>query len=139
MKLTLRPEKAPPAVVEWRLLVLPFSVTRPANKHWGTWLESMDIHTWIAVPEAELARTAFFFIDDISLQAIDEPPLSITTPLDEYYVGESIPWSIQAGTTGGQVQVELQRDGLSIKQHSCAIQAGRGSGVFDSAALQPAI
>ncbi len=40
MKLTLRPEKAPPAVVEWRLLVLPFSLTRPANKHWGTWLES---------------------------------------------------------------------------------------------------
>jgi hypothetical protein len=99
----------------------------------------MDIHTWIAVPEAELARTAFFFIDDISLQAIEEPPLSLNTPLDEYYVGESIAWSIQAGNAGGQVQVELQRDGLGIKQHSCAIQAGRGSGVFDSAALQPAI
>jgi len=78
-------------------------------------------------------------MDDISLQAIEEPPLWLNIPLDEYYVGESIPWSIQAGTAGGQVQVELQRDGLSIKQHSCAIQAGRGSGVFDSAALQPAI
>ncbi|HOC01005.1 MAG TPA: hypothetical protein PKM43_19920 [Verrucomicrobiota bacterium] len=70
----------------------------------------MHIHTWIAVPEAELARTAFFFMDDISLQAIEEPPLSLNTPLDEYYVEEPIPWSIQAGTAGGQVQVELKRN-----------------------------
>ncbi|HRZ37701.1 MAG TPA: hypothetical protein P5534_15235, partial [Candidatus Paceibacterota bacterium] len=102
-------------------------------------LESMDIHTWIAVPEAELARTAFFFMDDISLQAIEEPPLSLNTPLDEYYVVESIPWSIQAGTAGGQVQVELQRDGLGVRQYTGGIQAGRCSGAFDSLALRPAI
>ena len=40
MSLTVRPEKAPPTVLEWRLLVLPFQLTRPADKHWGTWLES---------------------------------------------------------------------------------------------------
>jgi len=49
-------------------------------------------------------------MDDISLQAIEEPPLSLNTPLDEYYVEEPIPWSIQAGTAGGQVQVELKRN-----------------------------
>ena len=41
MSLTLRPEKAPPTVLEWRLLVLPFPLSRPADKHWGTWLESL--------------------------------------------------------------------------------------------------
>jgi hypothetical protein len=40
MSLTVRPEKAEPAVLEWRLLVLPFRLTRPADQHWGTWLES---------------------------------------------------------------------------------------------------
>lgn len=40
MALTLRPQKAPPTILEWRLLVLPFEVIRPADKHWGTWLES---------------------------------------------------------------------------------------------------
>jgi len=102
-------------------------------------LESLDIHTWIAVPEAELAREAFFFMDDVSLQAIEEPPLSIATSLDEYYVGEPIPWNVQAGTAGGQVRVELQRDGLRIMQHDSGIQAGQCSGVFESRALSPAI
>ena len=40
MSLTLRPEKAPTTVLEWRLLVLPFQLNRPAGKHWGTWLDS---------------------------------------------------------------------------------------------------
>ena len=40
MSLTLRPEKASPTVLEWRLLVLPFQLNRPADRHWGTWLES---------------------------------------------------------------------------------------------------
>ncbi len=78
-------------------------------------------------------------MDDISLQAIEEPPLSLNTPLDEYYVGDFIPWSIHAGTAGGQVQVELQRDGLGIRQYAGGIQAGRCSGAFDSRALRPAI
>ena len=39
MSLTVRPEKAPPCVLEWRLLVLPFQLSRPADKHWGTWLD----------------------------------------------------------------------------------------------------
>lgn len=40
MTLTVRPEKAPPTTLQWRLLVLPFQLTRPAGKHWGTWLDT---------------------------------------------------------------------------------------------------
>jgi hypothetical protein len=39
MSLGVRPEKAPPTVLEWRLLVLPFQLARPPGKHWGTWLD----------------------------------------------------------------------------------------------------
>jgi hypothetical protein len=35
MAVTVRPEKAPPTVLEWRLWVLPFPLIRPADKHWG--------------------------------------------------------------------------------------------------------
>ena len=35
MSITVRPEKVPPTVLKWRLLVLPFSLSRPADKHWG--------------------------------------------------------------------------------------------------------
>ena len=40
LSLSIQPEKAPPTSLEWRLLVLPFSLSRPADKHWGTWLDS---------------------------------------------------------------------------------------------------
>jgi hypothetical protein len=40
MSVTVRPQNAPPTVLEWRLLVLPFQLIRPADKHWGTWLDS---------------------------------------------------------------------------------------------------
>lgn len=73
----------------------------------STSLESMDIHTWCTVPEAELARTSFFFIDDISLEAIEEPPLKIATPLDEYYSGEPIPWTVTSTISAGQITVAL--------------------------------
>ncbi len=45
----------------------------------------MDIHTWCTIPEAELAKKCFFYMDDVSLEVIEEPPLAISTPLDEYY------------------------------------------------------
>jgi len=35
MSLSVRPEKAPPTVLEWRLLVLPFQLSRPADKRWA--------------------------------------------------------------------------------------------------------
>ena len=37
---TFRPESAAPVRVEWRLLVLPFRLTRPTDRHWGTWLDT---------------------------------------------------------------------------------------------------
>ena len=51
MSLTVRPEKAAPTVLELRLLVLPFELTRPADKHWGTWLESFPPVGGLSGPE----------------------------------------------------------------------------------------
>ena len=51
MPLTIRPEKAAPTVLECRLLVLPFELTRPADKHWGTWLESFPPVGGLSGPE----------------------------------------------------------------------------------------
>lgn len=39
-QVTFRPEEAAPVTLEWRLLVLPFSLTRPDDRHWGTWLDA---------------------------------------------------------------------------------------------------
>jgi hypothetical protein len=70
-------------------------------------LQSMDIHTWCTVPEAEVAMKSFFFIDDISLEVIEEPPLKISTPLDEYYSGEPIPWTVTSTISTGQIRIAL--------------------------------
>ena len=67
----------------------------------------MDIHTWCTVPEAERARKCYFFMDDFSLQVIDDPPLTISTPLDEYYVGEAIPWTVHRTDASGQIRIVL--------------------------------
>ena len=40
MSMTVRPQNAAPVTLEWRLRVLPFQLVRPADKHWGTWLDS---------------------------------------------------------------------------------------------------
>jgi hypothetical protein len=70
-------------------------------------LQSMDIHTWCTVPEAEVAMKSFFFIDDISLEVIEEPPLKISTPLNEYYSGEPIPWTVTSTISTGQIRIAL--------------------------------
>jgi hypothetical protein len=70
-------------------------------------LESMDIHTWCTIPEAELAKKCFFYIDDVSLEVIEEPPLAISTPLDEYCVGEPIPWTASTASSSGRIKVAL--------------------------------
>src|SRR5262249_52653667 len=57
--------------------------------------EGLDIHISCPIPgDPALARKAVFYIDDVSLQEIEEPPVSVATPLDEYYVGEALPWSV---------------------------------------------
>jgi hypothetical protein len=73
-------------------------------------LKSIDIHSWCAIPEAEVAKRCFFHIDDISLEVIEEPPLSVATPLDECYLGEPNPWSIFTTSANSQIQVVLLVD-----------------------------
>ena len=51
MVLTVSPEKAPASVAEWQLLVLPFHLSRPFGKHWGTWLESFPPVGGLVGPE----------------------------------------------------------------------------------------
>ena len=99
-------------------------------------LQSMDIHTWCTVPEANLARTSFFFIDDISLQVIEEPPLSISTPLDEYYVGETIPWTCTAASTNNILKLKLMSGEKVVAQQETA---SRNNGTFETKRLKPGI
>jgi len=102
-------------------------------------LESMDIHTWCSIPEAELAMKCFFYIDDVSLEVIEEPPLSVTTSLDEYYVGEPIPWSIFTTSADSQIQVVLLSDNRTIAEHRGRAEGGRLHGAFESQGLKPGI
>jgi hypothetical protein len=39
----------------------------------------MDIHPWVAVPEAELAQQSQFYLDDFTPQVVEEPPLHFST------------------------------------------------------------
>jgi len=49
-------------------------------------------------PEAELAKKCFCYMDDVSLEVIEEPPLSLSTPLDEYYGGQVPTWHLPAAS-----------------------------------------
>ena len=69
----------------------------------------LDIHISCPIPsDPALAGKALFYIDDVSLQAIEEPALRVSTPLEEFYTGESVPWSVTAALPNGQVQVALR-------------------------------
>ena len=102
-------------------------------------LESMDIHTWCAVPEAALARNCIFYIDDISLEVIEEPPLSISTALDEYYIGEKVPWKLNALAGTGPVKVQLVMEQRVITELPIKAEGGRLEGEFRTARLRPGI
>ena len=93
-------------------------------------LESMDIHTWCTIPEAELAKKCFFYIDDVSLEVIEEPPLVISTPLDEYYSGESIPWTVNSTSPSGEIKITLLAGERVVAQQSAQGGSGALSGIF---------
>jgi hypothetical protein len=105
----------------------------------GNDLESMDIHTWCAIPEAELAKGCFFYIDDVSLEVIEEPPLSVATPLDEYYIGETIPWSITTTSATGQIKVALLAGDRVVAEQTHNAETVSLRGEFNSGKLQPGI
>ena len=100
-------------------------------------LESMDIHTWCAIPETELARNSYFYMDDVSLEMIEEPPLVVSTPLDEYYVGETIPWTANAAATEGTVTVTLLAGERRIAEQTLPATTGTLRGTFDTAGIRP--
>lgn len=105
----------------------------------STDLKSMDLHTWCTIPEAEVAKRCFFYIDDVSLEVIEEPSLSVATPLDEHYTGEPIPWSVRATSADNQIQVVLLVDNRIIAEHTCRTKGGWLHGVFESQGLKPGI
>jgi hypothetical protein len=57
-QVAFRPEAAPPVELEWRLLVLPFQLTRPTDRHWGTWLDSFPPLAGLRGPERRGRNTS---------------------------------------------------------------------------------
>ena len=102
--------------------------------------EGLDIHISCPIPsDPELAAKALFYIDDVSLQAIEEPPLSVSTPLDEYYVGEAVPWHVSAVSTGGQVKVALRSERRVVSQQAREAQPEVLIGSFGTRGLKPGV
>ena len=102
--------------------------------------ESLDIHISCPVPDdAEVAGRSVFYIDDVSLQAIDEPPLVVSSPLDEYYVGETIPWTASANAVKGQIKVALLANGRRVAEQTGDAEAGQLHGTFETTKLRPGI
>ena len=102
-------------------------------------LVSMDIHTWCSIPDAELAKECSFYMDDFSLQVVEEPPLSIMTLLDEYYVGEIIPWTISTIVTSGDIKIALLAGDRLVAEQTHNAVAGSLRGEFGSRGLKPGV
>ena len=102
--------------------------------------EGLDIHIACPVPaDPELARKALFYLDDVSLEAIEEPPLAISTPLDEYYVGEQVPWTVTAVSATGQVKVTLLSSRRPVAEQTQRLESGSARGVFETRQLEPGV
>jgi len=102
-------------------------------------LESMDIHTWCTIPEAELAKKCFFYMDDFSLEVVEEPPLSVATPLDEYYAGEIIPWTVSTASASGEIKIALLTGDRLVEEQTHKAATGPLRGAFESRGLKPGI
>lgn len=105
----------------------------------STDLQSMDIHTWVAIPEAELAKKSFFYMDDVSLEVIEEPPLDLSTPLDEYYVGETIPWTVKSSVPDAQVKIALLVGERLVAEETRQTVSSPVRGSFATRGIQPCI
>jgi hypothetical protein len=102
-------------------------------------LESMDIHTWCSIPEAGLARQCYFYMDDVSLEVIEEPALVISTPLDEFYAGESIAWTATAASTNGEIKIALFDGDRLVGEQTHPAASGLLRGAFESRGLKPGL
>ncbi|MBT4814420.1 MAG: hypothetical protein HON70_01910, partial [Lentisphaerae bacterium] len=56
-QVTVKPAGAPHMQVEWRLLVLPFALARPVDRHWGTWLDTFPPLAGLRGPAARGRNT----------------------------------------------------------------------------------
>ena len=102
--------------------------------------EGLDIHISCPIPrDPEQAAKTLFYIDDLSLQAVDEPPLVMATPLDEYYVGEAIPWEVNALHGDGAGQVTLRLGNRVIAGQPFRAEHGPATGAFETRGLKPGI
>jgi len=102
--------------------------------------ENLDIHISCPVPDDPVvAAKSVFYIDDVSLQAIEEPPLVVSTPLDEYYIGEPVPWTLRAASASGQVKVQLLMVDRIIAEQAGTPEAGVLQGEFETRRLRPGI
>jgi hypothetical protein len=102
--------------------------------------ESLDIHISCPLPDdPELANKSVFYIDDVSLQAIEEPPLAISTALDEYYIGEEVHWKLSALPSIPQVRIQFLEQDRVISQQSARPEAGLLQGHFETLPLKPGI
>ncbi len=102
--------------------------------------ENLDIHIACTVPDDPgVAAKSVFYIDDVFLQAIEEPLLSVSSPLDEYYQGEPISWSVASTSPERRVNVQLVSSGQLVTQKTGEFNAGRLGGVFETSGLKPGI
>jgi hypothetical protein len=104
-------------------------------------IEGLDIHIHCRIPEAdpELLRKSSFYLDGVFLQAIEEPPLRLETPLNEYYVGETVPWTVGAATTHGAISLAFLRDGRPIEDRTIPAGSAPLGGGFETRGLKPGI
>jgi hypothetical protein len=66
---------------------------------------------------------------------IEEPPLSIATPLDEYYVGEAIDWTVTAAVPPAEISVALLANDRLVREQKATNSPLRGT--FETGALKP--
>jgi len=102
--------------------------------------EHLDIHISCPVPDdPEVAAKSIFYIDDVSLQAIEEAPMIVSTALDEYYVGESIQWALTVASSSSQANVQLLSSGRLVSEQKNQSATDRLLGSFETAKLKPGI
>jgi hypothetical protein len=88
--------------------------------------ENLDIHISCPIPDdPAVAAQSVFYLDDVSLQAIAEPQLIVWTPLDEYYLGEAIPWTIRTTAAAVAVHIALLSGNQVVLQQERRIEGGR--------------
>ena len=99
--------------------------------------ENLDIHISCPIPDdPAVAAQSAFYLDDVSLHAIEEPPMTVSTPLDEYYLGEAVPWTIRTTTAVASVRIALLSGNQVVLQQERRTEVGVVSGTFGSQGLK---